>query len=135
MWRKPRSGRALIAPRTNRRTIGGFLHNRFFPTGVPEPHRSRFFEGYRSCEAFGLMFDIIDAPWFEGLDPITDVPTRLLWGSGDRVLDAEHTAQFQTKAPNATIEIVDGWDHVPMLEQPEDYAAAIATIAEALVDG
>ena len=127
--------RRLVRSAISARLLRGFLHNRFFPTGVPEPHRRAFFEGYRSCEAFGLMFDIIDAEWFEGLAPVTDVPTRLLWGSGDRVLDAEHTGQFQTKAPRAEIEVVEGWDHFPMLEQPDDYASAIVRIAEELVDG
>ena len=127
--------RRLVRSAISARPLRGVLHNRFFPTGVPEPHRARFFEGYRTCEAFGLMFDIIDAPWFEGLEPITEVPTRLLWGSGDRVLDAAHTAQFQEKAPNATIDIIDGWDHFPMLEQPDEYATVIARTAAELVDG
>ncbi|MEM8707182.1 MAG: alpha/beta hydrolase [Actinomycetota bacterium] len=127
--------RRFVRRAISAKPLRGLLHGRFFPTGVVEPHRTAFFEGYRDCEAFGLMFDIITAPWFEGLEPITDVPTRLLWGSGDRVLDAEHTGQFQEKAPNAEIQIVDGWDHFPMLEQPDEYAAAIAAIAVELVDG
>ncbi|MEM9464430.1 MAG: alpha/beta hydrolase [Actinomycetota bacterium] len=127
--------RRFVRRAISARPLRGVLHNRFFPTGVPEPHRARFFEGYRSCEAFGLMFDIIDAPWFDGLTPIGDVPTRLLWGSGDRVLDAEHTASFQEKAPSAAVEIIDGWDHFPMLEQPDEYGEVIARIAEELIDG
>lgn len=109
------------------------LHKVFFPNGVPEPHRAAFFEGYRHAEAFGQMFDIIDAPWFDGLEPIDELPVRLLWGAEDRVLKAGHTDQFTTKAPNAEIQIVDGWDHFPMLEQPAEYAEVIAEIARSLV--
>ena len=54
------------------------LHKVFFPTGVPEPHRAAFFEGYRHAGAFGQMFDIIDAAWFDALEPITELPVRLL---------------------------------------------------------
>ncbi|MEO0495433.1 MAG: alpha/beta hydrolase [Actinomycetota bacterium] len=127
--------RRFVRRAISAKPMRSFLHGRFFPTGVVEPHRTAFFEGYRTCEAFGLMFDIITAPWFEGLEPVTDVPSILLWGSGDRVLDAEHTGQFQEKAPNAEVEIIDGWDHFPMLEQPDAYAATIARLARELVGG
>ncbi|MEM9521677.1 MAG: alpha/beta hydrolase [Actinomycetota bacterium] len=127
--------RRFVRRAISAKPLRGVLHGRFFPTGVAEPHRTAFFEGYRTCEAFGLMFDIITAPWFDGLEPVTDVPTILLWGAGDRVLDAEHTGQFQAKAPNAETQIIDGWDHFPMLEQPTEYAKVIADIATRLVDG
>ena len=127
--------RRFVRQAISAKPLRGVLHGRFFPTGVAEPHRTAFFEGYRTCEAFGLMFDIITAPWFDGLEPVTDVPTILLWGAGDRVLDAEHTGQFQAKAPNAETRIVDGWDHFPMLEQPDEYAAEIARLAEDLTRG
>ena len=126
--------RRFVRHAISARPLRGLLHRRFFPNGVAEPHCTAFFEGYRTCEAFGLMFDIITAEWFEGLEPVTEVPTRLLWGSGDRVLDARHTGQFQSKAPNSEIEIIEGWDHFPMLEQPDAYAEAIARIALELVD-
>jgi pimeloyl-ACP methyl ester carboxylesterase len=113
--------------------IRPLLHRIFFPTGVPEPHRSAFFDGYRRAEAFAQMFDIITVDWFDALEPIRSTPVTLLWGAEDRVLKAGHTDQFSAKAPEASTEIVPGWDHFPMLEQPDDYATVCARLARNLV--
>ena len=59
----------------------------FFPIGAPQPDIDTFFEGYRTCESFGQMFEIIDADWFNALTPVTDSRSRLLWGEHDRVLE------------------------------------------------
>lgn len=105
----------------------------FFPIGAPRADIDTFFEGYRDCEAFGQMFEIIDVEWFESLTPVTDVPVVLLWGEHDRVLKSGQTAGIAAKAPNAEKVIEPGWDHFPMLEQPEEYARVISTLATDLV--
>lgn len=101
----------------------------FFPSGAPRETLDRFFDGYRHCEAFGQMFEIIDARWFEGLEPVRDVPTVLLWGEHDRVLRSGQSAAVTAKLPNADVVLQPGWDHFPMIEQPEEYARAIAELA------
>lgn len=106
----------------------------FFPMGAPASHLDRFFEGYRSCEAFGLMFELLDADWFDGLAPVTDVPTVLLWGERDRVLDARQVEAFRARCPGARVVVEPGWDHFPMLEQPAAYAAVVARLAGELTD-
>lgn len=126
--------RNLVKRAITLRPLRPLLHRVFFPNGVPEPHRSAFFDGYRRCEAFAQMFDIITVAWFDGLEPITDTPVGLLWGEEDRVLKAGHTSQFEAKAPGAITEIVPGWDHFPMLEQPAAYAHVIAGLVGRLVD-
>jgi len=105
----------------------------FFPIGAPQPDIDTFFEGYRTCASFGQMFDIIDADWFSALAPITGLPVTLLWGEHDRVLESGHTDAIATKAPDAGRVIEPGWDHFPMLEQPEEYARVIARLADDLV--
>jgi pimeloyl-ACP methyl ester carboxylesterase len=104
----------------------------FFPTGGPRAVLDTFFEGYRSCESFGQMFEIIDAPWFEALTPVTELPTALLWGEHDRVLKSGQTDSIRSKAPNARIVIEPGWDHFPMIEQPQEYAVVVAQLAHGL---
>ncbi len=104
----------------------------FFPTGAPAPVLDTFFDGYRTCESFGQMFEIIDAPWFEALTPVSGLPTVLLWGEHDRVLKSGQTDAINAKAPNARIVIEPGWDHFPMIEQPEEYARAVAQLAQDL---
>lgn len=101
----------------------------FFPIGAPRADTDVFFEGYRGCASFGQMFEIIDVDWFEGLDPVAGLPTILLWGEHDRVLKSGQTAGIRAKAPQARTVIEQGWDHFPMLEQPEEYAHVIADLA------
>ncbi len=104
----------------------------FFPIGAPAAHLDTFFDGYRTCEAFGRMFEIIDVEWFEGLAPVDAVPTVLLWGENDRVLRSGQADAITAKAPGARTVIQPGWDHFPMLEQPEEYARVVADLATGL---
>lgn len=101
----------------------------FFPIGAPKQDTDTFFEGYRDCAAFGQMFEIINVEWFEALTPVTDLPTVLLWGEHDRVLKSGQTEGIAAKTPNAKKVIEAGWDHFPMLEQPQEYARVISTLA------
>ena len=80
---------------------------------VPGETMDRFFDAYGSCDAFSVMFDILNPQWWESLAPIHE-PSVLLWGSGDGILSAEHTAQFSRVIPNARTHEVDGWAHYPM---------------------
>lgn len=105
----------------------------FFPHGAPAADLDRFFEGYRRCAVFGDMFELIDASWFEGLAPVEGVPAVLLWGEGDRVLRSGQVPAIRAKVPEATVVVVPGWDHFPMIEQPDDYAREVVAIAERLV--
>ncbi|MFK8025484.1 MAG: alpha/beta fold hydrolase [Ilumatobacter sp.] len=101
----------------------------FFPIGAPRSDTDTFFEGYRDCASFGQMFEIIDFEWFDALDPITELPVVLLWGEHDRVLKSGQTEGVAAKAPGAARVIQPGWDHFPMLEQPEEYARVVAQLA------
>jgi pimeloyl-ACP methyl ester carboxylesterase len=105
----------------------------FFPTGAPRATLDTFFEGYRGCRAFGQMFDIIDASWFESLTPVTDVPVIVLWGSQDRVLRSGQADRVLTKVPSAEVVVREGWDHFPMIEDPDSYAEEIDALAARLV--
>ncbi len=121
--------RRLIAAKPLR-TIWGRL---FFPTGAPAADLDTFFDGYQTSEAFGRMFEIITVEWFTPMAPVTDLPTVLLWGENDRVLKSGQAGAIEAKVPAARTVIEDGWDHFPMLEQPEEYARVVAELATSLV--
>lgn len=91
-----------------------------------------FQAGYRDCDAFEVMWDILDADWFDALNPIGE-PSTLLWGADDGVLAASHTHGFERILPNAEVIIEDDWGHYPMLESPNEFATKIAAIARELV--
>jgi pimeloyl-ACP methyl ester carboxylesterase len=104
----------------------------FFPHGAPRHELTRFFDEYRTCEAFGDMFELITPAWFEALAPVRNVPAVLLWGAGDRVLRSGQLGAIHAKVPDAEVVVRDGWDHFPMIEQPEEYAREVLAIARRL---
>ncbi len=121
--------RELIRRMIPARPLRPIWRKLFFPIGAPKADTDTFFEGYRNCASFGQMFEIIDVEWFTALDPVASIPVTLLWGEHDRVLKSGQTDAIAAKAPHATTVIEPGWDHFPMLEQPEEYAGVIAALA------
>lgn len=109
-----------------------FVRRRLFTPGlVPRATADAFLAAYGQCRAFGPLFRTIDAPWFASLEP-REVPAVLLWGEGDGVLGADQAGDYRALLPRARVELVPGWTHWPMLEQPEDYAAVVARLAREL---
>jgi pimeloyl-ACP methyl ester carboxylesterase len=80
------------------------------------------------------MFDLITPAWFNALHPI-DLPTALLWGQHERVLRVNQLDDYRALLPHHLIRVIPGWDHFPMIEQPEAYAAEIVKLAQELVNG
>lgn len=109
------------------------LRRVFFPDGAPREVLDGFFEDYRRCASFDQMFDIIDAAWFDALAPVDGLAAVVVWGSGDRVLRSGQADAITAKVPGAASEVIEGWDHFPMLEQPDEYAEVIARLARRLV--
>ncbi len=46
------------------------------------------------------------------------VPTLVLWGEQDRILDASSAAAFKAAIPHAVVKILSGVGHLPMVEVP-----------------
>lgn len=99
---------------------------------LPAEYVTRFFDEYRQCEAFGLMFDLITADWYNGLAP-REVPAALLWGAEDRVLNVDHVEDYRQLLPRNRVDIVEGWHHFPMIDDPASYAERIVALAEMLM--
>jgi pimeloyl-ACP methyl ester carboxylesterase len=104
---------------------------RFFHQPVPAAFMDRFFGEYRHCATFGDWFDLITAPWFASLRPV-EVPAVLLWGAGERLLGPEQIDAFRPLLPRASVRVVEGWDHFPMIEQPDEYGRVVAECAREL---
>jgi len=102
-------------------------------SNVPADTIDRVLGAYARCDAFEPMWDILNADWWDALDPIAD-PAVLVWGAGDGVLSADHAEKFRRVLPDATFRTEDEWAHYPMLEQPADFARAIDELARGLVE-
>jgi pimeloyl-ACP methyl ester carboxylesterase len=59
------------------------------------------------------------------------MPTLIIWGEEDRVLDVSAAQVFKEKLPQAQVKIYPGIGHLPMVEIPaktaELYSRFIAT--------
>ncbi len=99
----------------------------------PDGYGRRFLAEYARADGFEVMFDLLTAEWFEGLPP-TSVPTTILWGDHDRVLQPSQADDLARRLEHSNRRIVEGWGHYPMIEQPRAYAAVVSDIAADLVD-
>jgi pimeloyl-ACP methyl ester carboxylesterase len=127
--------RAVVKRGISSRLPRPLLKKVFFPHGAPDDVLDTFFDEYRHCAAFGDMFDLIDRPWFDSVEPVDGVPTAVLWGADDRVLRSGQADEINAKVPGAEVVVREGWDHFPMIEQPEEYTGEIVEIARRLVVG
>lgn len=57
--------------------------------------------------------------------PDVRVPTLLVWGEEDRVTPPEVARQFQALIPDSTLVFLPRCGHVPMLERPDGFNAAV----------
>lgn len=105
-----------------------------FTEPVPDDYVNRFFDEYARCSVFGQMFEIITPEWFATLKP-TNVPAVLLWGEREKILSVDQLDDYKVLLPDHRVEIVQEWDHFPMVETPQQFAALTAKLAQSLVLG
>ena len=132
LMRRPairRLGRRLIASPWTRPLFRRLL----FREALPRDYVRRFFEAYRHCAAFEQMFEIIHPAWFDGLRPV-ELPAALLWGERERVLHVDQLEDYRRLLDEPEIRRVPGWDHFPMIEQPEEFIREVIQISERLVE-
>jgi pimeloyl-ACP methyl ester carboxylesterase len=54
------------------------------------------------------------------------VPTLVLWGNGDRVVDTDYGRAFSAAIPGARFEIIDNAGHLSFVEQPAAFVTKVA---------
>lgn len=92
------------------------------PQNIPAALRTRFFEDYRACAAFEVLFDLITPRWYKKVQAKTHKePFYFLWGGQERVVAANFLDFWRNDYPAAQFEVVEDWDHFPMLETPKAF--------------
>lgn len=92
------------------------------PDAIPKDLRDQFFRDYRHCQAFPVFFDLITPEWYRQVQSVTAWESfHFIWGSEERVVAAKFLDYWKKDYPNATFEVVEGWDHFPMLEQVDEF--------------
>ena len=61
------------------------------------------------------------------------VPTLILWGRQDRVLNADNAPIFQQLIPGARLVLLDGIGHAPMIEAPAETARICRAFIESAI--
>jgi pimeloyl-ACP methyl ester carboxylesterase len=56
-----------------------------------------------------------------------DISTQLIWGDADGIVSPAYGQAWQAEIPNAAMTIIPDAGHYPHWEQPEAFAAAVAT--------
>jgi pimeloyl-ACP methyl ester carboxylesterase len=62
----------------------------------------------------------------------TTVPLGLIWGARDRAVPAGLAQEIRSVRPDATLELIEGTGHVPMIERPAQFAAALERLLATL---
>lgn len=60
-----------------------------------------------------------------------DVPTLLIWGDTDRMFPVAHAQAFQKAIPGAKLVMIPQCGHVPQIEKPDEFVAALETFLDA----
>jgi pimeloyl-ACP methyl ester carboxylesterase len=58
------------------------------------------------------------------------MPTLVLWGDEDKLVDPALAPRLATTVPGAVLHVLEGVGHVAMLEAPEDTARAVLGLVE-----
>ena len=59
-----------------------------------------------------------------------DVPTMLIWGANDRLFPKDYALAYQRLIPNSKVAIIPDCGHLPQVEKPQEFAAALEGFLE-----
>ena len=128
---KPVPVRRLMQRLIHARPLQPVWERRLFqrPGSIPQPLRDRFFRDYERCAAFALFFDLITPDWYRRVqERVGERSFYFLWGAEERVVAARFLDYWRRDFPVSEFEIVPGWDHFPMLDQPEAFYQKITDL-------
>jgi pimeloyl-ACP methyl ester carboxylesterase len=93
-------------------------------TKLPDAELAGIARGRESLALFGwkpYMHNPRLRRWLHRID----VPTKLIWGSDDRIVSTAYAEGWKAEIPAATLEIIPNAGHYPHWEQPDAFAAAV----------
>jgi len=59
-----------------------------------------------------------------------DVPTLLVWGANDRLFPKDYAFAYQRLIPGSKVAIIPDSGHLPQVEQPQAFVAALEGFLE-----
>src|SRR4029077_9204156 len=102
---------------------------RIDPTTMPEAQRAVMAGNRASLATYGgrSMGD----PSLRGRLAHITVPTLVVWGDSDRIVDLEYGRAYAAAIPGATYMLLTATGHMPQLETPEQLLAPVWAFASA----
>lgn len=100
------------------------------PPFLPWPMKPMMAEMYIARAPINQrIWDDLSSRLEQSLDSfrVLSMPTLVLWGALDRVLDVSSVAVYQEHLPNPSIVIMKDCGHTPMVEKPAEAAAIYVT--------
>lgn len=131
---KPKIMRSLIHRMIYSPLLRSMWERRLFlhPENIPDELKTQFFEDYRHCAAFPVWFDLITPAWYRSVvETASTYPLSFLWGAEERVIKAKYLPLWQQDFPNANIDLVEDWDHFPMLDSPQAFTRKLLSLLDA----
>lgn len=107
------------------------------PRKIPMPIKKLMYSKAKQREALhqsifeGLTKELEAAPLEDQLANIS-VPTLIIWGKYDRLIDVSCTEKLRTAIPRNECIIMEDTGHMPMIERPRESAAAQRQFLQAL---
>jgi pimeloyl-ACP methyl ester carboxylesterase len=97
------------------------------------PAQREAMAGNRAALAVYAGTAMLDPTLNNRLSAVT-IPTLVLWGDSDRIVDAEYGRAFAAAIPTARFQLLADTGHVPQIETPQQLLAAISAFDESTTD-
>lgn len=116
-------GVALLSRRRTREALLGPLF--YFPNELPADLLWEQLDGGLRCPAFGDALQALIRHDVRERLPAIELPTMVLWGLADRVVPVGAGLSYHRRIPGSRLEIFERTGHVPQLERPLRFNAAL----------
>ncbi|MGD0455239.1 MAG: alpha/beta fold hydrolase [Solirubrobacteraceae bacterium] len=94
---------------------------RGYATLADEEHRAAFLATLSAViDVDGQRVDASDKLYL-----MDEVPVLIIWGSSDRIIPPPHAEHAHQAFPGSRVEIFDGVGHLPQIEAPSEFIAAV----------
>jgi pimeloyl-ACP methyl ester carboxylesterase len=95
------------------------------PAGVAPEEARRMLGGSKGSRRIGAAIAAVAAADLRPHLPELTMPVAFLWGADDRVFPVSSVRALRTLVPGARTEIIPRAGHVPQLERPAEFVAAV----------
>jgi len=102
------------------------------PARLPADDARLVFEASRGSDRIGAALGAVLRADLRPVLQRLEVPLGLIWGERDRVVPISTLSLIRDLRPDAVVETIPRAAHIPQLERPAEYVAAVQRVLERL---